>query len=100
MFLGLGLDDFYDSGLPQNKNHEIHLPVVQNQSSTKRHRKYQLEVPGVDFLRFWGRFRRPGGVVLESLGASVPKVIFNMISGLRRTSRHEKSGSVVLSPSA
>ena len=51
MFLGLGLVWlFNDSGMPQNlKNNEIHATVVQNQGSTKQHRKYQLEVPGLDF---------------------------------------------------
>ena len=63
MFLGLGLVWlFNDSGMPQNlKNNEIHATVVQNQGSTKQHRKYQLEVPGLVFYRFWCRFWRPGG---------------------------------------
>ena len=41
---------FCDSGMPQNlKNYEIHATVVQNKGSTKQHRKYQLEVSGLDF---------------------------------------------------
>ena len=47
--------------MPQKlKNHEIHKTVVKNQGSAKQHRKYQLEVPGLDFLKFWVRFWGPG----------------------------------------
>ena len=66
------------------KNHEIHATVVQNQGSTKSIGNTSWMSPGSIFEDFGVDLGGPG-VIFESLGASVPKVIFKTILGRART---------------
>ena len=72
--------------MPQNlKNHEIHTTVVQHQGST--HTSWKS--PGSIFIDFRVDFGGPG-LIFESLGASVSKVIFERIFWGRPGAETEK----------